>query len=178
MQLVAEAVSGEEAITAYQKHRPDVTLMDLRLPGMGGVETIIAIVSQFSAARIAVLTTEHGDVLIQRALAAGAKGYVLKGMPTAEILQTIRAIHAGKTRVPGVVASQIAEHLTDKALSPREVQVLELIATGHRNKLIARELSIGEETVKMHVQNIMRKLDASDRTHAVTIALQRGILTL
>lgn len=178
MELVAEAVSGEEAIIAFDTFRPDVTLMDLNLPGMGGVETIIAILSRHPDARIAVLTTAIKDVQVQRALVAGAKGYLIKGMPTTEILETIRTLHAGKTRIPGIVASQIAEHLTEKTLSNREVQVLELIATGHRNKLIALRLSISEETVKMHVQNIMSKLDANDRTHAVTIALQRGIFTL
>jgi DNA-binding NarL/FixJ family response regulator len=178
MMLVAESVSGEEAIIAYRKFRPDVTLMDLRLPGMGGVEAIIVIRTEFPDARIAVLTTEIGDMHIQRALAAGAKGYVLKGMSTREVLDTVRAIHSGKTRIPGIVASQIAEHMTEKGLSTREMQVLQLVAVGHRNKQIARVLLISEETVKMHVKNLMSKLDASDRTHAVTIALQRGIIAL
>jgi DNA-binding NarL/FixJ family response regulator len=178
VELVAQAGSGEEAIAAFQQCRPDVTLMDLRLPGMSGVEAIIAIRSQFHEARIAVLTMELGDVQIQRALAAGAKGYILKGMPMSEILEVIHAIHAGQMRIPGIIASQLAEHMTEKGLSARELQVLRLIAVGRRNKQIGCELLISEETVKMHVQHLMTKLNANDRTHAVTIAVQRGVIDL
>jgi DNA-binding NarL/FixJ family response regulator len=178
MELIAEATSGEHAIASYREHRPDVTLMDLRLPGIAGVEAIIAIRSEFPQARIAVLTTEGGDVLVQRALAAGARGYILKGTPMVEVLDAIRAIHAGRMRIPQTLAMQLAEHITHKSLSAREVQVLQLVAGGYRNKSIAAQLDISEETVKMHVKNAMAKLDANDRTHAVTIALQRGILIL
>lgn len=178
MQLVAEATSGEQAIQSFREHRPDVTLMDLRLPGIGGLEAIIAIRGEFPNARIAVMTTESGDVLVQRALAAGARGYMLKGTSMAEVLDHIRAIHAGKTRIPETLAVQLVEHMAQKNLSAREVQVLQLIANGYRNKAIAAQLSISEETVKMHLKNVMAKLDANDRTHAVTIALQRGILSL
>ncbi|MDB5919950.1 MAG: two component transcriptional regulator, LuxR family [Massilia sp.] len=176
--LVAEASSGEEAIVEYRKHRPDVTLMDLRMPGMTGVEAIIAIRSHHPDARIVVLTTEAGDVQIRRALAAGARGYVLKGMSMAELRDTIKAVHAGKTRIPGNVAMHIAEHLADKNLSVREIEVVQMIASGRRNKQIAGDLLISEETIKMHVKNIMTKLNANDRTHAVTIAVQRGIIVL
>lgn len=178
LELVAEATSGEQAIASYREYHPDVTLMDLRLPGIAGVEAIIAIRSEFPQARIAVMTTESGDMLVQRALAAGARGYILKGTPMTEVLDTIRAIHAGKMRVPEALAVQLAEHLMHKHLSPREVQVLQLTARGYRNKKIAEQLSISEDTVKMHIKNAMTKLDANDRTHAVTIALQRGILSL
>lgn len=178
MQLVAEASSGEIAIEAYRAHLPDVTLMDLHLPGMSGVEAIIAIRAEFPDARIAVMTTEVGDVQIRRALAAGARGYMHKGMPMLEMLAIINELHAGKVRVPASVATQLVEHLGDKPLSSRELQVLKLIATGHRNKEIALKLDISEETVKMHVKNAAAKLDAKDRTHAVSIALQRGCFTL
>lgn len=178
MVLVADASTGEEAIEQYRRHRPDVTLMDLRLPGISGVDTIKAIREEFPDARIVVLTTETGDVQIQRALTAGAKGFVLKGMPMSELLEIIGAVHAGKTRVPGLVASHIVEHLADKDLSSRELEVLKLVAAGRRNKAIASELLISEETVKMHVKHIMTKLNADDRTHAVTIAVRRGFISL
>jgi DNA-binding NarL/FixJ family response regulator len=178
MELVAEATSGEDAIQAYRRHRPDVTLMDLHLPGMTGVEAIIAIRREFPSARIAVMTTEVGDVQIQRALAAGARGYMHKGTPMMEVLAIIHDVHAGKIRVPPSVATQLVEHLGEKHLSPRELQVLRLIATGHRNKQIGAQLEISEETVKMHVKNATAKLNAKDRTHAVSIALHRGYFTL
>jgi DNA-binding NarL/FixJ family response regulator len=178
VELVAEATSGEDAIQAYRRHRPDVTLMDLHLPGMTGVEAIIAIRREFPSARIAVMTTEVGDVQIQRALAAGARAYMHKGMPMIEVLAIIHDVHAGKIRVPPSVASQLVEHLGEKHLSPRELQVLRLIATGHRNKQIGAQLEISEETVKMHVKNATAKLNAKDRTHAVSIALHRGYFTL
>jgi DNA-binding NarL/FixJ family response regulator len=152
--------------------------MDLRLPGMNGVEAIIAICQEFPEARIVALTTERGDAQIQRALAAGAKGYVLKDMPMSDLIEVIGAVHAGKTRIPGLVATQTAEHLGDKALTAREIEVLLLIAEGCRNKAVAAALSISEETVKMHVKNTMAKLNANDRTHAVTIAIQRGFITI
>jgi DNA-binding NarL/FixJ family response regulator len=178
MELIAEATSGEEAIQAYRKYRPDVTLMDLHLLGMTGVEAIIAIRREFPNARIAVMTTEVGDVQIQRALAAGARAYMHKGMPMTDVLTIIHEVHAGKVRVPPSVATQLVEHLGEKHLSPRELQVLKLIATGHRNKEIGVQLEISEETVKMHVKNATAKLDAKDRTHAVSIALLRGFFTL
>jgi DNA-binding NarL/FixJ family response regulator len=178
MELIAEATSGEDAVHAYRKYRPDVTLMDLHLPGMTGVEAIIAIRGEFPNARIAVMTTEVGDVQIQRALAAGARAYMHKGMPMIDVLAIIHEVHAGKVRVPPSVATQLVEHLGEKHLSPRELQVLKLIASGHRNKEIGMELAISEETVKMHVKNATATLSAKDRTHAVSIALLRGFFTL
>lgn len=177
-ELVAEAGSGEEAVVQYRAYRPDVTLMDLRLPGISGIEAIVAIRAEFPDARIVVLTTETGDVPIQRTLNAGAKGYVLKGMAMSELLEIVRSVNAGKTRIPERVATHIAEHLADKNLSARELEVLKLIAGGHRNREIAIKLTISEETVKMHVRNIMIKLNANDRTHAVTIAVRRGFIAL
>ena len=178
LELIAEADTGEEAVALYREHRPDVTLMDLRLPGMNGVEAIIAIRQEYPDARIVVLTTEAGDALFQRALAAGAKGYVLKGMSMSELLTIISAVHRGKTSVPGLVATHIAEHMGEKALTHREVEVLSLIADGHRNKAVAEVLSISEETVKMHVKNTMAKLNANDWPHPVTIASQRGYINI
>ena len=178
LELVAESGSGEESIDAYRATRPDITLMDLRLPDMNGVQAISTIRDEFSNARIIVLTTETGDAQIQRALRAGAKGYALKGMPMAELIAIIRAVHAGKTEIPGAVATSIAQHIGEKPLSGREIEVLTLIADGHRNKAVADSLSISDETVKMHVKNCMAKLNARDRTHAVTIAIQRGYITL
>jgi DNA-binding NarL/FixJ family response regulator len=176
--LVAEAVSGEESIEAYRRHRPDVTLMDLHLPAMSGVEAIIAIRSDYPDARIAVMTTEAGDVQIQRALAAGARGYLHKGKPMREVLAMIHDVHAGRISIPNSVASQLVEHLGEKQLSTRELQVLRLVAHGDRNKEIGRKLEIAEETVKMHLKNATGKLNARDRTHAVSIAIRRGIFTL
>jgi DNA-binding NarL/FixJ family response regulator len=178
MKLVAEAENGAEAIEVYRQTRPDVTLMDLRLPDMNGIEAMKQIRAEFPHARIVVLTTEVGDAQIQRALAAGAMGYLLKGMPMTELLAVIRDVAAGKTSIPGVVATHIAEHMAEKPLSARETEVLRLIAAGHRNKSVANVLSITEDTVKMHVKNCMSKLSAHDRTHAVTIAIQRGFITL
>ena len=176
--LVAEAVSGEESIEAYRRHRPDVTLMDLHLPAMSGVEAIIAIRSDYPDARIAVMTTEAGDVQIQRALAAGARGYLHKGKSMREVLAMIHDVHAGRISIPNSVASQLVEHLGEKQLSTRELQVLRLVAHGDRNKEIGRKLDIAEETVKMHLKNATAKLNARDRTHAVSIAVRRGIFTL
>ena len=176
--LVAEAMNGEDSIEAYRRHRPDVTLMDLHLPAMSGVEAIIAIRTDFPDARIAVMTTEAGDVQIQRALAAGARGYLHKGKPMREVLAMIHDVHAGRISIPSSVASQLVEHLGEKQLSARELQVLQLVARGDRNKEIGRKLDISEETAKMHLKNAAAKLNARDRTHAVSIAIRRGIFTL
>jgi DNA-binding NarL/FixJ family response regulator len=178
MTLVAEGSTGREAIAQFRLHHPDVTLMDLQMPDMGGIDAIMAIRSESHDARIIVLTTYAGDALAQRALKAGAKAYVLKNDVRKDLLETIRAVHAGIKRIHPEVASEIAAHAADDALTIREIEVLSLIATGKANKLIADALSISEETVKGHVKNILSKLDASDRTHAVTLALKRGIIEL
>jgi DNA-binding NarL/FixJ family response regulator len=178
MRLVAEASNGQEALERFRLHRPDVTLMDLQMPGLKGVESIIKIQSEFPNARIIVLTTYTGDVQVLRALKAGARAYILKGHVHKELLETIRAVHAGKKRIPPEVAAELADHAADDQLSPREIEVLRLIASGNANKLIADQLSISEETVKSHVTNILSKLGANDRTHAVTIGLRRGIIDL
>ena len=176
--LIAEASNGREAIDQFRRHRPDVTLMDLQMPEMNGVDAMVAIREEFPSARIVVLTTYVGDALVLRALKAGAQAYLLKSLLRKELLETIRLVHAGQKRIVPVVAADLAEHATDDALSPREVDVLRLIAVGNANKVIASQLSITEETVKGHVKNILSKLAASDRTHAVTIALKRGIIDL
>jgi DNA-binding NarL/FixJ family response regulator len=178
MKVVGEASNGIEALEMFRKHRPDVTLMDLVMPGMKGVDAIIAIRAEFPEARIVVLTTYTGDVQILRALKAGARGYLLKGLLRKELLETIRTVHGGGKRIPPEVAAQLAEHAGDEALSAREIEVLRLIAGGNANKQIADQLSITEETVKGHVKNILAKLSANDRTHAVTIGLKRGIIEL
>jgi DNA-binding NarL/FixJ family response regulator len=178
MKLVAEAKSGQEAIELYRLHRPDVTLMDLQMPGMNGVEAIREIQSEFQEARIIVLTTYRGDAQILRALKAGARAYILKGHVHRELLETIRAVHSGQKRIPPDIAAELAEHATDDGLSSREIDVLRLIAAGNSNKLIADQLSIGEATVKSHVANILSKLGANDRVHAVTIGLKRGMIEL
>jgi DNA-binding NarL/FixJ family response regulator len=178
MQLVAQAAGGREAIQQFREHKPDVTLMDLRLPDLSGIDAMIAIRSEFPDARIVILTTFEGDVEIQRALAAGARGYVLKSMPPAELADAVRHVHAGRKRVPPEVAAQLAEHLSDEALTARERDVLQHIAGGNRNRDIGEKLSISEETVKVHVKHIMEKLGASDRTEAVAIAVRRGIIEL
>jgi DNA-binding NarL/FixJ family response regulator len=178
MQLVAEATNGRDAIEKFRSHRPDVTLMDLQMPALNGIEAIIGIRSEFPNARIIVLTTYAGDVQVLRALKAGARGYILKGHVHRELLDTIRAVHAGQKRIPPEVAAELAEHTSDDELTPRELDVLRLIATGNANKEIAVQLAIAEETVKSHITNILAKLGANDRTHAVTIALKRGIIEL
>lgn len=178
MKLVAEAANGQEAIEAFRLHRPDVTLMDLQMPGLNGTEAIDRIRSEFPNARIIVLTTYTGDVQVMRALRAGAQAYILKGHVHRELLETIRAVHAGKKRIPPDIAQQLAQHAADDELTQREVDVLRLIAAGNSNKLIADQLSIGEATVKSHVTNILSKLRANDRSHAVTIGLKRGIIDL
>jgi DNA-binding NarL/FixJ family response regulator len=178
MELVAEASTGREALEQFRKHRPDLTLMDLQMPDMDGVEAMVAICGEFPDARIIVLTTYKGDVKILRALKAGARAFLLKGLLQKELLETIRAVHAGQRRIPPEVAAELADHAIDDALTTREIDVLHLIAGGNSNKLIADQLSITEETVKGYVKNILSKLGASDRTHAVTIALKRGIIDL
>jgi DNA-binding NarL/FixJ family response regulator len=178
MKLVGEASNGREALEQFRKHRPDLTLMDLQMPDMDGIEAMVAICSEFPQARFIVLTTYKGDVQVLRALKAGARAYLLKGLLRKELLETIRAVHAGQKRFPPEVAAELAEHATDDALTSREIDVLRLIASGHANKLVADRLSITEETVKGHVKNILSKLGARDRTHAVTIALKRGIIDL
>ena len=178
MQLIAQASTGREAILQYRQHRPDVTLMDLRLPDMSGIDTMIAIRSEFADARIVMLTTFEGDVEIRRALAAGAQGYVLKSMPPKELADIVRQVHAGKKRIPPEVAAQLAEHLADEALTDRERDVLRLVSAGNRNREIGDLLRISEETVKVHLKHIMEKLGASDRTEAVTIAVRRGFIEL
>jgi DNA-binding NarL/FixJ family response regulator len=178
MLLVAEASSGGEGIKTFREHQPDVTLMDLRLPDMSGIDTMIAIRTEFSGARIIMLTTFEGDVEVQRALEAGARGYVLKSMPPKDLVDVIRHVHAGKKRVPAELAAQLAEHLSDEALTEREIDVLRHVAGGNRNRDIAEQLFISEETVKVHVKHIMEKLGANDRTQAVAIAVRRGIIQL
>lgn len=178
MKLVAEASNGHEAIEKFRQHRPDVTLMDLQMPDLNGTEVIIQIHSEFPDARIVVLTTYTGDAQVLRALRAGARGYILKGKVNRELLDTIRAVHAGQKRIPPDVAELLADHATDDELTQREIDVLRLIAAGNSNKLIADQLSIGEATVKSHVTNILSKLGANDRAHAVTIGLKRGIIEL
>jgi two-component system, NarL family, response regulator len=178
MTLVAEASNGREAIEQFRMHRPDVTLMDLQMPEMNGVDSMIAICGEFPAARIIVLTTYTGDVQVLRALKAGARAYLLKGLLRKELLETIRLVHAGKKRMLPEVATELAEHAADDALSSREIEVLRLISGGNANKEIAAQLLITEETVKGHVKNILAKLSANDRTHAVTIGLKRGIIDL
>jgi DNA-binding NarL/FixJ family response regulator len=178
MSVVGQASTGREAIEAFRRLRPDITLMDLRMPDMSGQDAITAIRAEFPNAHIIVLTTYAGDALAAAALKAGAAGYLLKNLVRKELIETIRVIHSGKRRVPAEIATEIAEHVADDALSERELQVLRGVAGGKSNKLIAADLGISEGTVKMHMKSIMPKLDASDRTHAVMIALKRGILEL
>jgi DNA-binding NarL/FixJ family response regulator len=178
MKLVAEACNGHEAIEKFRLHRPDVTLMDLQMPALNGLEAIIGIRSEFPHARIIVLTTYVGDVQVLRALKAGARAYILKGHVHRELLETIRAVHTGQKRIPTEVAMELAGHAAEDDLTSREIDVLRLIATGNANKEIAGQLSIAEDTVKSHVTNILAKLGANDRTHAVTIGLKRGIIEL
>jgi DNA-binding NarL/FixJ family response regulator len=178
MLLVAAAVSGKDAIQKYRELQPDVTLMDLRLPDLSGVDAMIAIRTEFADARIIMLTTFEGDAEINRALEAGARGYLLKTMPPKELVDVIRQVHAGKKRIPPEVAAHIAEHLSDEALTPREIDVLRHVSGGNRNRDIAERLFISEETVKVHIKHIMEKLGATDRTQAITIAVRRGIIEI
>jgi DNA-binding NarL/FixJ family response regulator len=178
MILDAEASTGGEALELFRRLRPDIVLMDLRLPDMSGIEAVSAIRAEFPDARILILTTFEGDVEVGRALKAGASNYLLKTMPPQEILQSIRQVHAGKKRIPSAVATRLAEHLGDETLTGREVEVLKHVAEGNRNREIADRLFISEETVKLHVRHIMEKLGANDRTQAVSIAVRRGIIHL
>ena len=178
MKMVAQAACGSDAIRKFREHLPDVTLMDLRLPDMSGIDAMIAIRNEFPEARIVMLTTFEGDVEIQRALGAGARGYLLKSMPPRELVGVIRQVHAGKKRIPSEVAVRLAEHLGEEDLTPREMDVLRHAANGNRNRDIAEKLFISEETVKVHIKHIMEKLGASDRTQAVAVALRRGIIQL
>ena len=178
MVMVAQAASGREAIHQFREHRPDVTLMDLRLPDISGIDVMIAIRNEFPDARIVMLTTFEGDVDIQRALAAGARGYILKNMPPGELAGAVRQVHAGKKRIPSEVAALLAEHVSDETMTEREKDVLKHVAGGNSNRDIAEQMFISEDTVKVHVKHIMEKLGANDRTEAVTIALRRGIIDL
>jgi DNA-binding NarL/FixJ family response regulator len=178
LQLVGQASNGLEAIEQFRLHRPDVMLMDLQMPGMNGIDAMSAIRGEFPDARFVVLTTYTGDVQIVRALKAGARAYLLKSLLHRELLETIRSVHAGNKRIPPEIAAELADHAADDQLTAREIEVLRLIASGNANKIVADHLSITEETVKAHVKNILSKLDANDRTHAVTIALKRGIIEL
>ena len=178
MLLVAEASDGREAILKYREHQPDVTLMDLRLPDMSGIDAIVAIRKEFPEARIVVLTTFEGDVEIQRALEAGARAYILKSLPPKELVEAIRQVHAGKKRIPAQIAAQLAEHMSDEGLTARETEVLRKVAEGNRNRDIGERLFISEDTVKVHIKHIMEKLGAGDRTQAVAIGLRRGIIQL
>jgi len=178
MELVAEASTGREAVELFSIHRPDITLMDLRLPDISGLEAITQIRARYPNARMIVLTTYKGDVQALRAIKAGAFSYLLKTMLRMHLLDTIRAVHAGHRRIPAEIASEMAEHAADDALTPREIEVLKEVATGNANKIIADKLSISEDTVKAHMKSILSKLGANDRTHAVTIAMRRGFLEL
>jgi DNA-binding NarL/FixJ family response regulator len=176
MQLISQANDAAEAISQFRQHRPDVTLMDLRLPGTDGTDALIAIRGEFKDARIIMLTTSDSDGDIQRALRAGASAYILKSMPKSEMLDVIRSVHAGRRHVPNAVAARLAEHMGEEDLTNRELDVLRLIRDGYRNKQIADQLSIAETTVNFHIKNLVDKLQANDRTHAVTIAIRRGFL--
>lgn len=176
MLLVAQAANAAEAIAEFRRHRPDVTLMDLRLPGANGTDILITIRGEFPQSRVIMLTTSDADGEIQRALRAGAAGYVLKSTPKNELLEVIRTVHAGKRHIPPEVAARLAEHLGEENLTTRELEVLRLIRDGYRNKMIADQLAIAETTVNFHVKNLIGKLGANDRAHAVTIAIRRGLL--
>jgi DNA-binding NarL/FixJ family response regulator len=178
MLVVGEASNGQEALQEFRKQRPDITLMDLRLPDMSGIDALIAIRAEYVAARVIMLTTFEGDAEIQRALQAGAKGYMLKSMPRKRLVEMIRKVHAGAKSIPPEIVAHLAEHLGDELLTRREVDVLQKMAGGNRNRDIAEQLFISEETVKGHVKHIMEKLSASDRTEAVAIAVRRGIIHL
>jgi DNA-binding NarL/FixJ family response regulator len=178
LELAAEASCGKEAIEKFREQVPDVTLMDIRLPDMSGIEAMIAIRSEYPEARIIILTTFAADVEIQRALEAGARAYVLKSMPPAELVDVIRQVHAGKKRIPSDIAAHLAEHYGDESLTEREVEVLRHVAGGNRNRDIAEKLFITEETVKVHIKHIMEKLGANDRTQAVAIGVRRGFIQL
>src|ERR1700676_2481347 len=178
MQVIGQAANGKDAVQEFKKHQPDVTLMDLRLPDMSGIDAMIAIRAEYPEARIILLTTFEGDVEIKRALEAGARGYLLKSMPPKELVEVIRQVHAGKKRIPPQLAAQLAEHMSDEALTTREIEVLGQIAGGNRNRDSAEQLFISEESVRVHIKHIMEKLGASDRTQAVAIGIRRGIIQL
>ena len=178
MLLVAQAANAIEAMAEFRLHRPDITLMDLRLPGTNGADTMIAIRGEFPRAHIIMLSTSDSDGEIQRAMRAGASAYILKSMPKDELLNVVRSVHAGRRHIPPEVAARLAEHLGDEDLSTRELEVLRLIRDGYRNKQIADQLSIAETTVNFHIKNLVDKLQANDRTHAVTIAVRRGLLQI
>jgi DNA-binding NarL/FixJ family response regulator len=178
MTLIAEAFNGRDAVQKFREHKPDVVLLDLRLPDMSGIDTMITIRNEFPEARVIILTTFEGDVEIQRALEAGARAYVLKSMPPKELVEVIRKVHAGKKPIPPQIAAQLAEHYGDESLTEREIDVLRQIAGGNRNRDIAEKLFISEETVKVHIKHVMEKLGASDRTQAVAIGVRRGIIQL
>jgi len=178
MQVVGEASTGQKAIEGFREHQPDIALMDIRLPDMSGIDVMIAIRKEFPGARVIMVTTSEGDVEIQRALEAGASGYMLKSMPPKEVVEAVRQVHRGKKRIPPEIAAHLAEHYSDEAITAREIEVLQHIAGGNRNRDIAEKLFISEETVKVHIKHIMEKLGASDRTQAVSIALKRGIIHL
>jgi DNA-binding NarL/FixJ family response regulator len=178
MLVVTQASDGREAVRLFGQHLPDVTLMDLRLPDMSGIDALIAIRSEYPDARVIMLTTFEGDVEIQRALKAGARGYMLKSAPPNELVETIRQVHKGKKQIPQQIAAHLAEHFSDESLTEREVDVLRHVSGGNRNRDIAERLFISEETVKVHIKHIMEKLGASDRTQAVAIAVRRGIIQL
>jgi DNA-binding NarL/FixJ family response regulator len=178
LSLIAEASNGQEAVEIFRHVRPDITLMDLQMPGVGGIDAIAAIRSEFPKARIIVLTTYRGDVQAVRAFKAGASGYLLKSMLRKELIETIHAVHSGQRKIPAEIATEIAEHQIDDALTDREVEVLRHVAGGKANKSVAAQLNITEETVKAHMRSILAKLGANDRTHAAIIALKRGIIDL
>lgn len=176
--LIAEASNGQEAIEQFRIHRPDITLMDLQMPVMNGMEAMLRIRQEFADAKIIVLTTYSGDAQAVRALNAGAYGYLLKNMVRKELIETIRSVYAGKRRIPAEIAVEIAEHHSDDELTDREIEVLREVAAGNANKIVAQHLKVSEETVKAHMKNILSKLGANDRTHAVTIAFKRGIIEI
>jgi DNA-binding NarL/FixJ family response regulator len=178
MRVVAEAADGEEAIASFRAHRPDITLMDIRMPGLNGIDAIAALRHEFPNARFIILTTAAGDMQARRAFEAGAMGYLLKNLLRTELIDTIRLVHAGRKRIPPEVAQEMAEHAGDEAITPRELEVLRGIAKGKANKIVASDLNISEHTVKNHVKNILAKLNANDRTDAVMIAIRRGIIEM
>jgi len=178
MVLIAQAANAEQAISEFRIHQPDITLMDIRLPGMNGTDALIAIRKEFPNALVIMLTSSDGNAEIDRALRAGAASYILKSMPKSEILAVIRAVKSGRRHIPNSVASRLAAHLLDNNLTPRELEVLRLIRDGHRNKQIAYELAISETTVNFHIKNLVDKLGANDKTHAVIIALRRSLLEI
>lgn len=178
MKIVGQASTGRDGIKLFREHQPDIALMDVRLPDMSGIDAMITIRSEFPQARVIIVTSSEGDVEMQRALEGGARGYMLKSMPPAELLDAIRKVHAGKKAIPPEIAAHLANHLSDEALTSREVEILQQVAEGNRNRDIAERLFISEGTVKVHIKHIMEKLGAHDRTQAITIAVRRGIIHL